>query len=50
MIFSPDISKKEDGENYAPVLKYELIILCTYVDHIENVYDVLNEEDDLIEL
>ena len=44
VIFSPNISSKEDGEKYGQFCKYKLIKFCPYVDSIiENANDGLTK-------
>ena len=43
VMFSPEISSKEDGENYGQFCKYELIEFCPCVDNIENAYNKLTD-------
>ena len=49
-MFSPKISPKGDTENHGQFCKYELIKHRPYVDNMENTYNNLTENDDLIQL
>ena len=50
VMFSPNISSKEDGENYTQFFKYALIKFDPCVDSIENTYDGLSEDSELTKI
>ena len=49
-MFSPNISSKENGENYEQFCKYELINFCLYIEDIGSAYDRLAKNDELKKL